>query len=248
MSKFGGSVKETGVDVAAARFQKHAQSTVPAIAPSLPMRMRLYYRPQTGRPARVAWALEELGVEYEQVALSTDECLDQTHLKRHPLGRVPALELDDGDVLFESTAIVLAIADRYPQGGLIGPLGSTLRRQVYEWSIMAVTELERTALGAWKLTDHVQDEYRRRQREAYARAAAAVGRQLADQPFLLGAALTAADIVLGGVLAVSKFVAVLDAAPTSVVDYFDRLQARFAYSRALARTESLLLPRQSVPT
>jgi glutathione S-transferase len=59
----------------------------------------------------------------------------------------PPLTLDDGQVVFESTAIGLAIADRYPDAGLTGPLGSALRDQVYEWSIMAMTELERTTLA-----------------------------------------------------------------------------------------------------
>ncbi len=204
--------------------------------------VRLFYRAQTGRPLRVAWALEEIGVDYEPVALSADECRDDAYRQRHPLGRVPALELDDGQVLFESTAIVLVIADLYPDSGLTGPLGSALRAQVDEWSIMAMTELERTTLGAWSRTEHVEDEYRRRQLRAFTRASAAVGDQLADQPFLLGAALTAADIVLGGVLAVSRYAGVLDAAPAPVVHYLDRLQARPAYARALACTESLLAP------
>ena len=89
--------------------------------------MRLYYRAGTGRPIRVAWELEELGVDYEPVALSREECAGDEHLERHPLGRVPALALDGGATLFESTAIVLAVADMYPDAGLIGPLGSALR-------------------------------------------------------------------------------------------------------------------------
>jgi glutathione S-transferase len=204
--------------------------------------VRLFYRAQTGRPLRVAWALEEIGVDYDPVALSAEECRDEPYRQRHPLGRVPALELDDGQVLFESTAIVLAIADLYPVTGLTGPLGSALRTQVYAWSIMAMTELKRTTLGAWSLTEHVEDEYRRRQLRAFARACGAVGDQLTDRPFLLGAGLTAADIVLCGVLAVSRLAGVLDAAPPNVVGYLDRMQARPAYARALARTESLLAP------
>jgi glutathione S-transferase len=104
--------------------------------------------------------LEELGVDYEAVAVSIGEYLQGAHLRRHPLGRVPALELDDGQVLLESTAIVLALADRYPDAGLIGPLDPRLRGQIYEWSIMAMTELESTALGASNPTGSVQDEFR----------------------------------------------------------------------------------------
>ncbi len=201
--------------------------------------MRLYYRAGTGRPVRVAWELEELGVTYEPLALSREECGEAEHLERHPLGRVPALTLDDGATVFESTAIVLAIADLYPDAGLIGPLGSPLRVQVYSWSIMAMTELEPAAVNA-RFVSHVSDEYRAGQRERFGRAAASLESPLAEHEFLLGDALTAADIVVGGVLAVGDHAGVLDAAPDRVGAYFERLRARPAYARAAERTESSL--------
>ena len=203
--------------------------------------MRLYYRAGTGRPLRVAWALEELGVEYEPVALSGEECTGAEHLQRHPLGRVPALVFDDDATLFESTAIVLAVADRYPDAGLIGPLGSPLRAQVYAWSIMAMTELEPAAVNARFVSD-VSDDYQAGQRRRFGDAAGSLDGPLAAHEFLLGDALTAADIVVGGVLAVAAFAGVLDAAPDRVSAYFKRLQARPAYLRAAVATESLLQP------
>jgi glutathione S-transferase len=110
--------------------------------------MRLYYRAQTGRPLRVAWALEEIGVAYDPVALSADECRADAHLQRHPLGRVPALELDGGRVLFESTAIVLAIADLYPEAGLTGPLASALRDRLLASDDRQLVASRRTGKGA----------------------------------------------------------------------------------------------------
>jgi glutathione S-transferase len=201
--------------------------------------MRLYYRAGTGRPIRVAWELEELGVAYEPVALSGEECAGAEHRERHPLGRVPALSLDDGGTLFESTAIVLAVADLFPDAGLIGPLGSPLRAEVYAWSIMAMTELEPAAINARFVSD-VSDEYRARQRQRFGDAASSLDGQLGEHEFLLGDALTAADIVVGGVLAVGDFAGVLDAAPDRVSAYFERLRGRPAFTRAAERTESLL--------
>jgi glutathione S-transferase len=201
--------------------------------------MRLYYRAGTGRPLRVAWELEELGVAYEPVALSGEECAADEYRELHPLGRVPALTLDDGATLFESTAIVLSIADLYPEAGLIGPLGSPLREQVYAWSIMAMTELEPAAVNARFVSD-VSEEYRAGQRRRFGVAAAALDGPLGEHAFLLGDALTAADIVVGGVLAVADHAGVLDAAPDRVGAYFERLRARPAYARAAERTESLL--------
>jgi glutathione S-transferase len=203
--------------------------------------MRLYYRAGTGRPIRVAWELEELGVDYQPVVLTDEQCTEADHLERHPLGRVPALSLDDGATVFESTAIVLAIADMHPEAGLTGPLGSPLRAEVYAWSIMAMTELEPAAVNARFVPD-VSEQYQAGQRRRFGDAAAALDGPLAAHDFLLGDALTAADIVVGGVLAVGAFTGVLDAAPQRVSDYFERLRARPAYARASARTESIMTP------
>jgi glutathione S-transferase len=204
--------------------------------------MRLYYRAGTGRPLRVAWELEELGVAYEPTPLSGDECAGVEHLERHPLGRVPVLTLDDGATLFESTAIVLSVADMSPEAGLIGPLGSPLREQVYAWSIMAMTEMEPAAVNARFVSD-VSDDYRAGQRRRFGAAATSLDEPLSEHEFLLGDALTAADIVVGGVLAVADHAGVLDAAPDRVGAYFERLRARPAYARAAERTESLLTAR-----
>ena len=88
--------------------------------PAMP---RLYYMPRT-RSSRVLWLLAEIGAPYELTKLAPEERSSVDHLARHPLGRVPALELDDGTVMFESAAICLQLADLHPDAGLIPPLGS----------------------------------------------------------------------------------------------------------------------------
>jgi glutathione S-transferase len=137
---------------------------------------------------------------------------------------------------------VLTVADLHPEAGLIGPLGSPLRAQVYGWSIMAMTELEPAAVNARFVSD-VSDDYRAGQRRRFGDAAASLEAPLGEGEFLLGDALTAADIVVGGVLAVGDAAGVLDAAPDRVGAYFERLRARPAYARAAERTESVLAAR-----
>lgn len=79
--------------------------------------MRLY-RSVGKRSTRVLWTLEEVGVPYEITVLTGEERRGEQHHPRHPLGRVPVLELADGQTLFESAAICLYLTDRYPSVGL----------------------------------------------------------------------------------------------------------------------------------
>jgi glutathione S-transferase len=72
--------------------------------------MRLYHREHAGRPIRVAWVLEELGEPYEITVMTREESKGEEHRVRHPLGRVPVIEDEDGFV-FESAAICLHLAD-----------------------------------------------------------------------------------------------------------------------------------------
>ena len=59
--------------------------------------------------------LEESGEKYEakKVDLAGGEQRTEAYLKIHPLGRVPALRLDDGEPLTENTAILPYLGKRY---------------------------------------------------------------------------------------------------------------------------------------
>src|ERR1700733_4974109 len=95
---------------------------------------RLYYMSRT-RSSRVLWLLEEIGAPYELTEISGAQRRSAEHLGRHPLGRVPALELGDGTTMFESAAICLQLADLDPGAGLIGPVGSSERALVSQWVV-----------------------------------------------------------------------------------------------------------------
>ena len=102
---------------------------------------RLYYMPRT-RSSRVLWLLEEIGERYELTEIAGMQRRTAEHLRRHPLGRVPVLELGDGTTMFESAAICLQLADLNPAAGLIPTVGSSERALVYQWVVFAVAELE----------------------------------------------------------------------------------------------------------
>jgi glutathione S-transferase len=54
--------------------------------------------------------------------------------------------LPDGTVITESAAMVLHIADAYPEAKLLPPLGSSERARVYRWLFYAVANLYESCL------------------------------------------------------------------------------------------------------
>lgn len=193
--------------------------------------LRLYQRVGAGRPLRVRWALEEAGVEYEYVVLTREEGKGEEHARRHPLGRVPVLETDEG-LLFESGALCLHIADLHPEAGLIGPPGSRERAQAYQWSFFAMTDLEQSLIRAF-VARRDEDEHAARTVAALARAGEAVAGALGDGEFLVGGRLTVADVLVGGVLDSAREYDLFPDSPL-LQAYLERLDARPAKQRAYA--------------
>ena len=70
------------------------------------------------RAMRVLWCLEEIGLDYTHVPASPQS---PEILAVNPAGKLPAMSLDDGTVLTDSTAIMTYLADKhdavtYPAG------------------------------------------------------------------------------------------------------------------------------------
>jgi glutathione S-transferase len=187
---------------------------------------RLYYMPRT-RSSRVLWLLEEIGAPCELTKLAPKDRRSAEHLARHPLGRVPALELDDGTVIFESAAICLQLADLHPESGLIAPLGSAERALVYQWVLFGMTELE-APLFAW-----VRENSDSTARERFAQAAAAIEMALAGRDWLLGDRFTVADVICASVLGSAHSRGLLGEWP-GLREYIARAEARPAFTAAAA--------------
>jgi glutathione S-transferase len=83
------------------------------------------------RSARVRWMLLEAELTYDSAGNSV-EVFRNAELRRiHPLGKLPAAIID-GKPLFESAAIVTAIADLVPEKGLIAGPGTWSRNLHYQ--------------------------------------------------------------------------------------------------------------------
>lgn len=200
--------------------------------------MKLYYVPRT-RATRPRWMLEELGVPYELVRLdpAKGETRTPEHLARQPLGHVPVLE--DGDVtLFESAAICLWLAERFPEKGLLPAPGTAGRAATYQWLFFAMTELEPPLGELARQTRRPEPERDAATiasaRERFAAAAAALERPLAANAYLVGPTFTVADLVVGACMAWGKVIAGgLDGLP-AVAAWLLRVRQRPAWKRATA--------------
>jgi glutathione S-transferase len=192
--------------------------------------VRLYYMPRT-RSSRVLWMLEEIGAPYELTEIAGAERRSDAHLARHPLGRVPALELEDGTVMFESAAICLQLADLHPDAELAAPLGSSERALVYQWVLFAMTELE-GPLFRWlgELRDGVTESPAQ---QRFSAAAAALEAALDGREWVLGDRFTVADVLCASILSGAHSRGLLEPWP-GLQAYVERGEARPAYARAAA--------------
>jgi glutathione S-transferase len=191
---------------------------------------RLYYMPRT-RSIRVLWMLEEIGEPYDLTKIAGAERRSAEHLRRHPLGRVPALELGDGTTMFESAAICLHLADMNPAAGLIPPPESSERALVYQWVVFAVAELE-APLFRW-IRELGEGTTQSLSRDRFMAAASAMESALDARDWLLGATFTVADVMCASVLQGANSRELLRPWP-HLEAYVQRSESRPAYARAAA--------------
>lgn len=205
-----------------------------------PERIRLHFSPGT-RAVRVRWLLEEIGVPYHLhvVSLWRGAHKSKGYLKIHPLGKVPALEID-GTIFFESLGICLYLADRFADAELAPLVTDSPRRASYcTWM----------AFSAGTLEPAIFEQVRAKKAEERGVASVALGPALtpfhnvasymelllAEQPFLLGDRMTAADIMNGSLMAWAQDIGLLEGRP-SIEAWVATLKSRPAYARAMQRT------------
>jgi glutathione S-transferase len=194
--------------------------------------MRLYGLAPT-RSLRALWALQELDAEFEFVTVNllAGEHRRPEFLRINPAGKVPVLV--DGDlVLTESAAIVMYLAEKYRDKGLI-PADLTLRAHVYRWVMFAVTELEQPL---WRIARHttLYPEDKRLPADIalasqdFIDMAAVLDRHLEGRLFIVGDGMTIADCVTAYVIDWAN--------EQHLIDHFPQLRAYLArmYARPTA--------------
>jgi len=174
--------------------------------------MKLYYSPGACslsphivlREAGFDFSIERVNLRNRQTESGQD------FAAINPKGYVPALVLDNGELLTEGPAIVQYLADQAPEKGLLPPVGSLERARVQEWLTMI-------------------DAARAMLNRRLPVAAAAV----ASRPYLVGEQFTVADAYLFVVLGWAPMVKVDLSAWPSLAEFSARIAARPSVQAAL---------------
>lgn len=200
--------------------------------------MKLFYSPAAcSLCPHIVLRETALPFELERVDLRSGRTeRDLEYRTVNPKGYVPALQLDDGQVLTEVAAIVQYLADRRPDSNLAPAPGSFERYRLQEWLHYVGSELHKS-LGSL-FGPQMPAEYRAVVKAAIAGKLALVSAQLAQRTHLLGPRFTVADAYLFVVLRWSPHLDVDLGRYPPLQAYLARIGARPAVQAAL-RAEGL---------
>lgn len=168
------------------------------------MSLTFYYAPMTSA-TRIHWALEELGVPYEKVKvdLGQGEHKKPAYLALNPNGKVP-LVVDEGVPIFESTAILIYLGERYGVDKGLFPEATMKRAEALKWIAWAAVTLGE---AGGRLMRNTSERFPAEERNALAgeRAKKELGEQLeildqalTGKDYLLGDTFTFADLAIAG--------------------------------------------------
>jgi glutathione S-transferase len=159
--------------------------------------LTIYGDPGSGNCLKVKWTAERLAIPYTWIDTDVTRGASRTaaFLALNPAGQVPTVVLDDGRTLAQSNAIILHLAE----ASALIPADAYLRAKMFEWLFweqyshepyVAVARFQVKYLG--KPVSELESRIVERGMAALARMEGA----LKGAEFLVGAALTLADIAL----------------------------------------------------
>jgi glutathione S-transferase len=158
--------------------------------------MKLFYSPGAcslspnivAHEAGIELRLQKVDMKTKTVSVEGD------FLQINPKGYVPALELDNGDILTEGPAIVQYLADLEPETKLAPAAGTMERYRLQELLNYLNSEIHKTYSPFFKPNTSAEV---RAEREAYLRKRyELLDKQLENRPYLMGDGFTVADAYL----------------------------------------------------
>jgi len=171
--------------------------------------------------------LEEAGIAAETEQVNNQEKKTKSgtdYWTINPKGQVPALQLDNGDMLTEGPVIVQYLADQKPGSGLVPPAGSIERYRVQEWLNFITSELHKSFGPIFRPT--TPDAYKTISKENLGKRFDWLDKQLAGRQYLMGDKFTVADAYLFTVLRWTSRIQIDLGKWSNLKAYADRVAAR----------------------
>src|SRR5436853_191157 len=146
--------------------------------------MKLYYAPAACSQAPHSVAREAgLPVDLVKVEFPSQRTADGESLYDvNPKGAVPALRLDDGEVLTENAVILQYLADKAPGSGLALPASGTERWRQLEWLNFIATELHKGFGPLWNPA--TPDAFKEATRDALGKKFDYLQEKIGDGPYI----------------------------------------------------------------
>jgi glutathione S-transferase len=188
--------------------------------------MKLYYLQGACSLASLI-SLIEAGATFEPVAVDrkTKKLPDgRDYTDVNPKGYVPALELDDGEVLTENTAVLPYIADLNPSVNLAPPVGTRARFRLQEWLGYLNSELHKNFSTLFNSS--APEAMKQIAKDNIARRTAFIEDRLGDKPFLMGDTFSVADAYLYVILSWRQKLGVDLSRFPKVTALYERVRAR----------------------
>lgn len=203
--------------------------------------MKLYYAPGACSLASHI-ALREAGLEFELDRVqgktgSKTTASGEDYRTVTAKGYVPALRLDNGEVLTEGTAIMPYVADRNAAAKLAPPPGSLERYRMHEWLGYINSEVHK-GYGPF-FNPATSEEGKTAAKQALGKKFDWIQAQLEGRQFLLGEQYTVADAYLFVILGWTRIVGIDLGQWPGLKSYHERIADRPAVQAAL-KAEGLL--------
>ena len=104
--------------------------------------MKLYDVAPSPNCRKVRVLARELGLVLERIGVDFATTKSPEYLAQNPTGKVPVLVDDDGFTLWESGAILVHLAEKKPELGLL-PTEPHARAEVFRWLFFAANHIQR---------------------------------------------------------------------------------------------------------
>lgn len=201
--------------------------------------MKLYFYPGACSMAPHI-VLREAGYRFDldKVDLAKKQTASgENYSQVNPKGYVPALRLDDGQVLTEAAVILQYLADHKPESGLAPKAGTLERYRLMEWLNFIAAEIHKT-LGAL-FNPRITPEWKDDRIALFGRRCDFVARALDGKPYLMGDKFGVADAYLFTILGWANLFKLDMGKWPALQSYAERIAARPAVREAM-KAEGLI--------